>query len=144
MTEIEPDAEFFELFRDEANERLDRMVEALLAIEGGRGAADAVDLLFREAHTIKGGAGMLGLDDIRVLAHAVEDVLGSVRESGAFPPDLADPLLRAVDALRRHVAGESEGTPDLLEELAASRAGLRRPLRSRSPRSDEPRPAAAA
>ncbi|HVA31554.1 MAG TPA: response regulator [Gaiellaceae bacterium] len=116
--------EFIELFRDEANERLDSIVDTLLAIEAGRAEPDAVDVLFRNAHTIKGGAGMLGLDDLRALAHAVEDVLESVRDAGEFPPHLVDPLLRAADALRSHVAGESPGTPDLLEELAAGRAAI--------------------
>lgn len=116
--------EFIELFRDEANERLDSVVDTLLAIEAGRAEADAVDVLFRHAHTIKGGAGMLGLDDLRALAHAVEDVLESVRDAGEFPPHLVDPLLRAADALRAHVAGDSPGTPDLLEELAAGRAAI--------------------
>jgi len=118
------ESEFLELFRDEANERLDNMVDNLLALESGRAEPDALDALFRDAHTIKGGAGMLGLDDVRTLAHAVEDVLGSVREAGVFPPELADPLLRAADALRKHVAGDGEGTPDLLDELAASVASV--------------------
>lgn len=120
----DPAAEFLELFRDEANERLDNMVDTLLAIEGGRADADAVDALFRDAHTIKGGAGMLELEDVRALAHAVEDVLQGVRDSGTFPAELVDPLLRAADALRGHVAGEAPSSPDLLDELAASRAGV--------------------
>jgi two-component system chemotaxis sensor kinase CheA len=122
----EPGAEFLELFRDEANERLDNMVDVLLALEAGRAAPDALDELFRDAHTIKGGAGMLGLEDVRTLAHAVEDVLESARSAGDFPPQLADPLLRAADALRLQVAGDGTGevAPSLLDELAARRAAV--------------------
>jgi two-component system, chemotaxis family, sensor kinase CheA len=116
-------AEFLDLFRDEANGRLDSMVDALLALESGRASSDAVDGLFRNAHTIKGGAGMLGLDDVRTLAHAVEDVLEDVRDRGEFPVGLADTLLRAVDVLRRELAGDAEGAPDLIEELAQRRPG---------------------
>jgi two-component system chemotaxis sensor kinase CheA len=116
--------EFFQIFRDEANERLDSMVDSLLALEGGNGGSAAIDSLFRDAHTIKGGAGMLGLDDVRTLAHAVEDVLGSVRDSGEFPPALAEPLLRAADALRSSVAGAGGPVVDLLDELAERRATL--------------------
>ena len=121
----DPAVEFLELFRDEANERLDNMVDALLALEAGRAEPGAIDALFRDAHTIKGGAGMLGLDDVRSLAHAVEEVLQGMRDSGEFPVSMIDPLLRAADALRSHVAGEGVGTPDLLDELAASVAGVR-------------------
>src|SRR3989338_4080493 len=64
----EPDAEFLVIFKDEANERLDHIVDTLLAFETGRAAADAIDGLFRDAHTIKGAAGMLGLDEARARA----------------------------------------------------------------------------
>lgn len=130
----EHDAEFFEIFRDEANERLDNIVDTLLALEAGRAQPDAVAALFRDAHTIKGAAGMLGLEDVRALAHAVEDVLDSARETKTFPRELAEPLLRAADALRRQVAGNVESAADLLEELAASRAGLL----GREPMADQP------
>jgi two-component system chemotaxis sensor kinase CheA len=118
----EPDAGLTELFRDEATQRLDQMDTALLAIEAGQAGAEAVDSLFRNAHTIKGGAGMLGFGDIQVLAHGAEDVLARVRDAGVFPPELAAPLLRATAALRAELAGDGAPTGDLLDELAASRA----------------------
>jgi two-component system, chemotaxis family, sensor kinase CheA len=117
------EVEFLDMFRDEANERIDSMVDALLALESGDADPDALNSLFRDVHTIKGGAGMLGLDDAQSLAHAIEDVLESAREAGEFPRPLADPLLRAADALRLHIAGDSEATPDLLAELGARSAG---------------------
>jgi two-component system chemotaxis sensor kinase CheA len=122
MIDAEPDADadFLELFRDETNERLDNMVDTLLALEGGRSEPDAINSLFRDAHTIKGGASMLGLDAVRGLAHAMEDVLGRARTAGEFPAHLAEPLLRGTDALRRHIAGDDEETPELLHDLAAS------------------------
>lgn len=118
------DAEFLGIFRDEATQRLDHMVETLLAVESGRAAPDAVDSLFRDAHTIKGAAGMLGLGEIHVLAHAVEEILDGLRGSGEFPPELIDPLLRAADSLRRHVEGAGEADGDLLDELSASSAQI--------------------
>jgi two-component system, chemotaxis family, sensor kinase CheA len=122
MIGVEPDADadFLELFRDEANERLDNMVETLLALESGSADPEAINALFRDAHTIKGGAAMLGLDTVRGLAHAMEDVLAKARAAEEFPAHLAEPLLRGADALRRHVAGDDEVTPDLLDDLAAS------------------------
>jgi chemotaxis protein histidine kinase CheA len=112
------------LFHDEAIERLDQMDAALLAIEAGEAPAAAVDELFRNAHTIKGGAGILGYDDIRTLAHAAEDVLARIRSSGVLPPETAPPLLRATAALRAQVAGEGAPMAGLLDELAACAAAL--------------------
>ena len=97
----QPEAEFLGIFRDEANERLDSMSTALLAIEDGRASVDAIDSLFRDAHTIKGGAGMLGLDAISELAHAVEDVLAE-RPAAGRP---ARRFRRSAAARRRRPAG---------------------------------------
>jgi chemotaxis protein histidine kinase CheA/ActR/RegA family two-component response regulator len=120
----ELDDELTEIFRDESAGRLDEMETALLAVESGNAGAEYVDSLFRNAHTIKGAAGMLGLDDIRALAHAVEDVLAGVRGSGLFRPELAALLLRATAALRELIAGGAVPVAALLDDLADGKATL--------------------
>ncbi len=124
--------EFLELFRDEADERLGSMVSALLALETGQGGREAIDSLFRDAHTIKGGAGMLRLNDLQASAHAVEDVLDGIRSSGNFPTEFADTLLRAIDVMRRQLSGngENEDVSGLLEELQPVRP-VQKPTRER-------------
>jgi two-component system, chemotaxis family, sensor kinase CheA len=106
-----PDPELLEVFREETTERLDRMVETLLALESGQAATDAVDSLFRDAHSIKGSAGMVGIEAARAIAHTIEDNLEGVRENGVFPPELTDPLLRATDELRRAVDADATPAP---------------------------------
>jgi two-component system, chemotaxis family, sensor kinase CheA len=118
-----PDTEFLEIFRDEARGRLDRIVDTLLALENGSAAADAVDSLFRDTHTIKGAAGMVGVGEVAALAHLMEELLADARHKGALPPALIEPLLRASDALRRHVEGDGEPNDALLAELTAAQAG---------------------
>jgi len=112
------------IFRDESAERLDQMETSLLAVESGDASAEHVDSLFRNAHTIKGAAGLLGLYDVRALAHAVEDVLAGVRDGGVFRPELAAPLLRATAALRELIAGEAAPVADLIDDLAGGKATL--------------------
>jgi two-component system chemotaxis sensor kinase CheA len=117
----QPEAEFMGIFRDEANERLDSISSALLAIERGDAPSRVVDGIFRDAHTIKGGAGMLGLEEIGRLAHAVEDVLAEARTAGEIARPTIDPLLRAGDALRALVNGSGPPADDvtaLIAELA--------------------------
>jgi two-component system, chemotaxis family, sensor kinase CheA len=113
-----------QLFRDEATERLDQMDAALVAIEAGNAGAETVDVLFRSAHTIKGAAGMLGLEDIQALAHALEDVLETVRDTGVFPPELAGTLLAATTTLRSQVSGTGAGAPGIIADLSSSREAL--------------------
>jgi two-component system chemotaxis sensor kinase CheA len=112
------------------------MVDSLLALEAGKAGPEAVEALFRDAHTIKGGAGMLGLDEMQSLAHAVEDVLDGARETGDFPVDLADMLLRSIDAMRLQLTGDGDSVADLFAELEERRRGLI----SSPPPEEPPRP----
>jgi two-component system chemotaxis sensor kinase CheA len=135
----DPDSEFLEIFRDEARGRLDKIVETLLALENGSAEADALDALFRHTHTIKGAAGMVGLDDIGSLAHVMEDLLAQARDSGTLPAQLIDPLLRAADALRAHVEGKGEVTAEHIAQLTAARMAAS----AQAAESEAPAPAAA-
>jgi two-component system, chemotaxis family, sensor kinase CheA len=112
-----PEAEFLAIFHDEALERLDRIVGTLLAVEAGKASADAVDILFRDTHTIKGAASMVGLEEIGRLAHAMEDVLDAARDGGSLSPALVEILIRTADELRRHVEGTGGDVGELVEEL---------------------------
>src|ERR1039457_4554061 len=125
--DAEFNAELTEIFREEATTRLDQMDKALLAMEAGHADAETIDALFRNAHTIKGSAGMLGFEDVRSLGHAVEDILASVREEGVFPPELAEPLMRETAGLRAQITGTAEPIAGLLDDLAASVAAYRAP-----------------
>jgi len=121
----EPDAELVEAFHEEVTRRLDEMEAALLAIESGNQGPGLIDSLFRNVHTIKGTAGMFGLEDVTAVAHKVEDILAVIRrERGTFPPDLLDPLLHATGVVRARVNGAGVPVDELLTELTAALASL--------------------
>ncbi len=102
------------VFREEAEERLGEITDCLLAVEAGNPPPDAIDLLFRHAHSLKGGASMVGLAAASAIAHTIEDVLAPARTAGTLAPELVDSLLRATDELRQAVSGEP--TPDRAPE----------------------------
>jgi two-component system, chemotaxis family, sensor kinase CheA len=115
-----PDAEILEVFREEAIERLDQMVETLLTLESGHAEpAAAIDSLFRDAHSIKGSAGMVGIEEVRTIAHAIEDVLEQARETGVLSPELIEPMLQSTDALRRAVTVGDAPRPKSLDKAPA-------------------------
>jgi two-component system chemotaxis sensor kinase CheA len=141
----DPDSEFIEIFRDEARGRLDRIVDTLLALERDSAAPDAVDSLFRDVHTIKGAAGMVGLTDVSALAHVMEDLLADARQHARLAPEHLDPLLRACDALRLHVEGNGEPNPALIAEIVAAKApGNGTPVAAHEPAPPAAAPALAA
>ncbi|MDO7896018.1 chemotaxis protein CheA [Pseudomonas citrulli] len=63
----------------EAREQLQAMEESLLQLETNPGDDDAIGAIFRAAHTIKGSAGLFGLEPIVSFTHIVEDVLDRLR-----------------------------------------------------------------
>ncbi|MFL5817379.1 MAG: response regulator [Conexibacter sp.] len=110
-----------EIFREEAAERLDRLVATLLAIDAGDPPADATDALFRDVHSLKGGAGLVGLEPVKEVAHAAEELLSGVRSAGQpVPRELVAPLLAVADAMRRGVAGEQIAPEEAIAALQAA------------------------
>ena len=89
------------LFVSECSERLDRLETALLALERDGCEREALDAMFRDAHTIKGNASVVQSGDIEWFAHIVESVLERLR-SGNLQADrqLISTLLPCVDHLR--------------------------------------------
>lgn len=111
------DEEIHELVRQEAADCIQRMEANLLAIESGAGGADEVDEILRDAHSIKGSAAMIGWKQAAALASAIEDRMESLRAGAEPPAHFPDPLLRAVDALGRALAGETDAVGPMVEEL---------------------------
>lgn len=63
----------------EGRELLEQMEDALLQVEQSPGDADLIAAIFRAAHTIKGSAGLFGLDHVVKFTHVAESVLDRVR-----------------------------------------------------------------
>ena len=103
--------EFLVLFGQEAEQRLADLAAQLLALEQAGNDADLVASIFREAHTLKGAAAVVGLDPFGRVAHAMEDLLEQLRSGTRMAtPALIDGLLVAVDGLAamlpRAIAGD--------------------------------------
>jgi two-component system chemotaxis sensor kinase CheA len=107
-------------FLAEAAELLATMEGVLLRCEQGEQDSESINELFRAAHTIKGSAGLFGLDTIVGFTHVVESVLDSAR-SGGLPITAAAAaiLLECSDHIGRLVgsiaAGGGADDPALLQ-----------------------------
>ncbi len=94
--------DFFEEFIEESGEHLREMNKSLLALEQSKGdlPQEEIDTLFRSAHTIKGLAGMMEFTPVETLCHAIEDLMGLVREGKFELNDNAfQVLFKGVDLL---------------------------------------------
>ena len=122
------DPELLATFRAEVEERLASLQAGLLALESHVSPRQVVMLLFRDAHTVKGSARMLGLTGVLNVAHNMEDLLGALRDGRfAVRKDLVDLLLAACDGIARALPGEDPldeaALQPLIEALIAAVAG---------------------
>jgi chemosensory pili system protein ChpA (sensor histidine kinase/response regulator) len=100
-------------FLEEAIEYLDTIESVLLGLAGSHIDGQQMDAVLRAAHSVKGGAGMMGYQTLSQLAHRLEDsfkVLKAQRNSLAIDPDLESLLLAAVDRLRQVLTLNRQGT----------------------------------
>ena len=67
-------------FLPEARENLDHLNLCLIQMENSPDDPDIIETVFRIFHTLKGGAGFVGLDEVRVLGRAFEEMIGEVRK----------------------------------------------------------------
>lgn len=97
------DDETLRLYVEESLEHLADIENDFLAIEeaGADINEELVNKVFRAAHSIKGGAGFMGLNNIKELSHKMENVLGMIREKEMVPnSEIVNILLLASDTLR--------------------------------------------
>ena len=101
--------QILQIFLEESSENLDVLEQGLLRLEQGPAAGEELNVIFRAAHSIKGGAATFGLDPVAEFTHVMETLLDQLR-SGRRQADAAvvRVLLQAVDALRALLAGAVE------------------------------------
>lgn len=97
-------------FVAECTDLLREMEAALLECSGGTTDPEKINLIFRTAHTIKGSAGLFGLDAIVGFVHVVETALDVVRLGRApMSEDLVTILLRCKDHVEELVGPVASG-----------------------------------
>ena len=101
--------EHIKAFVAESEEGITELNNALLDLESDPDDAEAMDSIFRIAHTLKGNASAMGFESVSELAHEMEDLLDEVRE-GDIPVDteLMDLLFDSVDYLDAMVGDIAE------------------------------------
>jgi len=110
--------EYVQAFVHESEEQLTDLNNSLLALESDPDDQEAMDDIFRTAHTLKGNFGAMGYDDASDLAHALEDLLDEVREGEmTVTPEVMDLVFAGVDRLELAVESiDDDGTVDVETE----------------------------
>ncbi len=103
-----------ELLKDffaEAQGQVESLEQNVLALEQESGNKDAVDEIFRAAHTLKGGAGTVQMTELAEFTHLIEDVLDSVRSGkAAVNEGVIDALLGSIDVVKAMLDARGQGS----------------------------------
>jgi two-component system chemotaxis sensor kinase CheA len=88
-------------FFSEAQMQVETLEQNILVLENDGTNKDAVDEIFRAAHTLKGGSATVEMMELSHFTHMVEDVLDAIRSDKlGVNEDVVDTLLAAIDIIK--------------------------------------------
>lgn len=128
------DKELRDLFKVESEEHLQHLNEGLLRLEKEPKDGAVLEEVFREAHSLKGAARMVGVSDVEAIAHKMEDVLSAAKGGKTvLTSDIIDRLYHGLDSIQRlvnmAVTGEPAGV-NVSEVIAQIGGGDKKSLES--------------
>lgn len=143
--------EIKEIFFQECEEQLAELESGLLRLNDGDRDPETVNAVFRAVHSIKGGAGAFGLDDLVSFAHVFETTLDCVRSNKLEPTqDVLKVMLKSADVLADLTNCARDGgsvdearSKQLIRELEALAHGTPLPGAAEAPAKTVAKPAAA-
>ena len=108
------DDELRELYKTSSSEHLQKLEAELMQLEKNPQDTEALESFLREAHTLKGDSRMLGLEEIEMLVHQIEDSVEEIKQGKSIiSSEFCDRLYQGLDAVNHlaHTAitGESSG-----------------------------------
>jgi two-component system chemotaxis sensor kinase CheA len=139
-----------ELLKDfftEAQMQVDTLEQNILVMENEGANKDAVDEIFRAAHTLKGGSATVEFMELNHFTHMVEDVLDAIRSDQlTVNEDVVDTLLTGIDVIKAMLEQRMNGS--IYQENTAgteARLGALIPEKAKSKKgvAAKPKPAAA-
>ena len=104
-------SEYKDLFLSEAKDSIAKLNELLLKLEKVK-SLELIDEIFRIVHSLKSSSAAMGLDQLSLLMHTLEDLLTVIREGRAdVSSDIIDLLLKGVDLAESVILAFEEDRP---------------------------------
>ena len=101
---------FNQVFFEECGEHLVEMERILVSLGDCEPDDEQLNAIFRAAHSIKGGAGIFGFQDMTVVTHVLESLLDKLRtHEMLFSTAMIDLFLEAGDVIAMQLAGHRDG-----------------------------------
>jgi len=101
------DDAMIEEFKVEAQEMFENSEDGFLKIEKGENFTENYNLIFRAFHSLKGAAGMFGLDDLQGHMHKLESLFEAQKNAGKLDKAQIDYFLQGIDGAKVLIEGGS-------------------------------------
>jgi two-component system chemotaxis sensor kinase CheA len=135
-------------FFSEAEQQVDMLESNILVIENDPANHDAIDEIFRAAHTLKGGSATVEMHELSGFTHVMEDLLDVIRSGSVKVTEpVVDLLLKSLDIIkamleaRQNGSVYSEDVTGIKEKLEAMIPAKDAKSRSSAPKKAPPAPA---
>lgn len=103
-----------ELLKDffaEAEQQVEQLESNILVIENDPSNHEAIDEIFRAAHTLKGGSATVEMMELSHFTHSVEDVLDEIRSDRVkVDENVVDLLLTSIDVIKAMLESRQNGS----------------------------------
>ena len=144
-----------ELLKDffaEAEQQVEQLESNILVIENDPSNHEAIDEIFRAAHTLKGGSATVEMMELSHFTHTVEDVLDEIRSDRLkVDEDVVDLLLTSIDVIKAMLEARQNGSvyeeniDSIVEKLHGyiPQKGGKAPAKAAAPKPAAPKPAPA-
>lgn len=118
-------SQFLDTFYEESFEGLEVMETELLDLDAGAADKEIINTIFRAAHSIKGGSGTFGLNDVARFTHVMETLLDEMRDGRRDVTQKAvNILLSSVDVLRDMLSSLRAGEDVDVQRVDAAKKEL--------------------
>ncbi|MDJ0900830.1 MAG: hybrid sensor histidine kinase/response regulator [Xenococcus sp. MO_188.B8] len=112
------DEELRELYKTSSSEHLQKLEAELMQLEKNPQDTEALESFLREAHTLKGDSRMLGLDEIEMLVHQIEDSVEEIKQGkGIITSEFCDRLYQGLDAVNHLAHAAITGEPSNVKAI---------------------------
>ncbi|NIZ18631.1 chemotaxis protein CheA [Entomospira culicis] len=126
--------DLLKVFYIEAEQQVEKLEQNVLAMEDDPSDKDAIDEIFRAAHTVKGGAATVQMTELAEFTHAVEDLLDEIRADKIVAnSEIVDAILRSVDVIKAMLEERKAGSI-YQEDVSELKESLRRLAQKDAPK----------
>ncbi|MBF0521087.1 MAG: hybrid sensor histidine kinase/response regulator [Nitrospirae bacterium] len=130
------DVELRDIFKAETEEHLQKLEEGLLVLEQTPDKPGLLEELFRESHSLKGSARLMGVDKIELVSHTLEDMLSKAkRGTTKLSTASVNSIYKCLDVIRallhEALTGETSNINiiHVIEELKGERVSTTAPVK---------------